>query len=122
MATKEPDWKPEGRLEELVITAEDVLDCMKFYDFFEIPKDPSLVALEMKMKSHGVLTVDDQHMLRTIIAADISKASHSVFRDEVFDGVRIETAQVLTAIVVWETKKVARKAVKAVKTAFKRRK
>lgn len=89
----------------LNITRQDIEKCFGFFDFFNVPLDPTLQALRIKLNAGGVLTVQDQTDLRKILAADVAKASHHVFHEKEFNGVRQGCAEVLVEIIKSETTK-----------------
>lgn len=89
--------KEESKLDiedknQVVITPEDVQECAKFFQFFEIPvPDPLQASIDAFIKSPNL---QNQNELRFQLSEIIVKSTHPVFLDEVFTQVRPETAEV----------------------------
>lgn len=76
---------------QVAVTPEDVHECSKFFQFFEIPVPKELQAtIEAFMKDP---TLVNQNDLRHEIAKIITNSKHPVFMDEVFGQVKPETAE-----------------------------
>lgn len=77
---------------QVVISPEDVQECSKFFQFFEIPIHDGLkLAFEAFIKEP---TYANQCELRFQLSEIIAKSDHPVFQDEVFKQVLPETREV----------------------------
>lgn len=77
---------------QVVITPEDVQECARFFQFFEIPVFAELQsALDNFIRDP---TLYHQNELKFQLSEIIVKSEHPVFKDEVFAQVRPETAEV----------------------------
>lgn len=77
---------------QVVITPEDVQECAKFFQFFEIPVPAPLQAAIDNFSKDP--TLQHQNELRYQLSVIIVKSDHPVFKDEVFNQVRPETSEV----------------------------
>lgn len=76
---------------QVAVTPEDVQECSKFFQFFEIPVPTELqVAIDNFVKEP---TLEHQDALRYQISEIIVTSKHPVFQDEVFSQVKPETAE-----------------------------
>ncbi len=74
----------------VVITAEDVQECAKFFQFFEIPVPEDLQkAIDAFVKEQ---TLMNQNELKFQLSDIIKNSTHPVFQDEVFAQVKPENA------------------------------
>ena len=74
----------------VVITPEDVQECAKFFQFFEIPVDaPLQTAIDNFCKEPTLL---NQNELKFQLSNIIMHSKHPVFQDEVFAQVKPENA------------------------------
>jgi len=74
----------------VVITPEDVQECAKFFQFFEIP-----VPTELQSAIDGFIkepTLANQQELKFQLSDIIMRSTHPVFQDEVFAQVKPENA------------------------------
>lgn len=75
---------------QVVITAEDVQECAKFFQFFEIPVPAALQsAIDNFCKEQ---TLQNQNELKFQLSEIIMHSTHPVFQDEVFAQVKPENA------------------------------
>jgi len=81
---------------QVVITVEDVKECLNFFDFFEIPVPGPLQKASDAFCAE--LTLANQHEFRFQMADIIVNNQHPVFKDEVFDLIRPETAEINEAL------------------------
>lgn len=81
---------------QVVISADDARECLKFFEFFEIP----VPAETQKAFDDFVKEPTFQHQceLKFRLAEIISTSPHPVFNDEVFAQVRPETSEVHEAL------------------------
>lgn len=76
---------------QVAVTPEDVRECAKFFEFFEIPVPKELqAAIDAFIKTPSL---DNQNELRYRISNVIVTSKHPVFQDEVFTQVKPETAE-----------------------------
>lgn len=91
MAKKEEVNLDIGDKNQVAVTPEDVQECSKFFQFFEIPVPEKL------QKAIDAFVADPslhhQQGLREEIASIIVLSKHPVFQDEVFGQVKPETAE-----------------------------
>ena len=74
----------------VVITPEDVLECSKFFQFFEIPVPIQLQsAIDSFVKEPNL---QNQTELKFQLSDIIMRSTHPVFQDEVFAQVKPENA------------------------------
>jgi hypothetical protein len=74
----------------VVITPEDVQECAKFFQFFEIPVPaPLQSAIDGFIKEP---TLQNQNELKFQLSDIIKNSTHPVFQDEVFAQVKPENA------------------------------
>jgi hypothetical protein len=76
---------------QVAVTPEDVKECGKFFEFFEIPVPADLQAsIDAFVKDPTLVNQDE---LRYRIANIIVTSKHPVFQDEVFAQVKPETSE-----------------------------
>lgn len=76
---------------QVAVTPEDVQECAKFFQFFEIPVPEQLQkSIDNFVKEP---TLENQDALRREIAHVICTSKHPVFQDEVFSQVKPETGE-----------------------------
>lgn len=74
----------------VVITPEDVQECAKFFQFFEIPiPTPLQSAIDSFVKAPNL---GNQNELKFQLSDIIMRSTHPVFQDEVFAQVKPENA------------------------------
>lgn len=79
-----------GDKNQVAITPEDVQECAKFFEFFEIPVPAALQsALDSFIKEP---TLEHQNELRFQLSDIIANSKHPVFQDEVFTQVKPENS------------------------------
>lgn len=77
---------------QVVVSPEDVKECAKFFQFFEIPIHEGLkLAFEAFIANP---TYTNQCELRFQLSEIIAKSTHPVFEDEVFKQVKSEVSEV----------------------------
>jgi hypothetical protein len=87
------DEKGEMTLEnknQVVITPEDVQECAKFFQFFEIPVPTELQSAISNFIANP--NFPNQQELKYQISTIIMTSTHPVFQDEVFAQVKPENA------------------------------
>ena len=99
MSTEKNEKTPQTDIEDkntVVISPEDCTECLRFFQFFEVPMAPELQgAFDSFIKEP---TFEHQGELKYRLAEVISNSTHPVFQDEVFAQVRPETREVHEAL------------------------
>jgi hypothetical protein len=74
---------------QVVITPDDVSECAKFFEFFDIPITPNLQQAFNTFRADP--TYYNQCELKYYLAEAVATSPHKIFDDEVFAQVRPET-------------------------------
>lgn len=80
------------RSREVVISAADCHECMKFFTFFEVEMPDKLKAAFQNFINDQ--TYENQEELKICLAEVVITSNHPVFKDEVFAQVIPETKEV----------------------------
>ena len=71
---------------EVLVTKQDMIGAMEFWDHFNVPMHPTLVRMRriISHKNYGDLSLKHQKIITRCILADIAMKGHAVWKDPMF--------------------------------------